>query len=73
MRLWQRDSILKITTLIIMYLVVTAILLGGIHQRNYQQYGSMEFVSQTGTAILGWVVPAIYQYSGQGSYQEGNK
>jgi len=71
LRLWQRDSILKITTLIIMYLVVTAILLGGIHQRNYQQYGSMEFVSQTGTAILGWVVPATYQYSGKGSYQEG--
>ena len=71
LRIWQRDSILKITTLIIMYLGVTAILLGGIHQRNYEQYGSMEFVSQTGTAILGWVVPATFQYSGQGSYQEG--
>ena len=73
LRLWQRDSILKITKLIIMYLVVTAVLLGGIHQRNYQQYGSVGFVSQTGTAILGWIVPATYQYSGQGSYQEGQQ
>jgi 4-amino-4-deoxy-L-arabinose transferase-like glycosyltransferase len=71
LRLWQRDSILKITKLIIMYLVVTAVLLGGIHHRNYQQYGSVGFVSQTGIAILGWIVPATYQYSGQGSYQEG--
>ena len=73
LRLWQRDSILKITKLIIMYLVVVAVLLGGIHQRNYQQYGSVGFVSQTGTAILGWIVPATYQYSGQGSYQEGQQ
>ena len=71
LRLWQRDSILKITKLIIMYLVVVAVLLGGIHQRNYQQYGSVGFVSQTGNTILGWIVPATYQYSGQGSYQEG--
>jgi hypothetical protein len=30
-------------------------------------------VSQTGTHLLGWVVPATYQYSGQGSYQEGQQ
>jgi 4-amino-4-deoxy-L-arabinose transferase-like glycosyltransferase len=72
-RLWQRDSILKIGTLAALCLTVIAVLLGGIHQRNYQQYKSTAFVSQTGTAILGWIVPATYQYSGQGSYQQGQK
>jgi len=71
LRLWHRDSILKIIKLISIFLIVVVTLLGGIHQRNYQQYDSMEFVSQTGTALLGWVIPATYQYSGQGSYQEG--
>jgi len=59
--------------LISMYLVITVALLGAIHQHNYQQYGSMSFVSQTGGAILEWVIPATYQYSGQGSYQEGQQ
>jgi len=72
-RLWQRDSILKIGTLAALCLTVIAVLLGGIHQRNYQQYKSTAFVSQTGKAMLGWVVPATYQYSGQGNYQQGQK
>jgi len=72
-RLWQRDSILKIGTLAALCLTVIAVLLGSIHHRNYQQYKSTAFVSQTGTAMLGWVVPATYQYSGQGSYQQGQK
>jgi len=72
-RLWHRDTILKIGTLVIFYLVIIGVLLGGIHQRNYQQYGSTALVSQTGTHLLGWVVPATYQYSGQGSYQEGQQ
>jgi len=72
-RLWHRDTILKIGTLAVLYLVIVGLLLGGIHQRNYQQYGSTALVSQTGTHLLGWVVPATYQYSGQGSYQEGQQ
>ena len=70
-RLWHRDTILKIGTLAVFYVVIVGVLLGGIHQRNYQQYGSTALVSQTGVHLLGWVVPATYQYSGQGSYQEG--
>jgi hypothetical protein len=73
LRVWKGDTILKITKLISMYLVITVALLGAIHQHNYQQYGSMSFVSQTGGAILEWVIPATYQYSGQGSYQEGQQ
>jgi 4-amino-4-deoxy-L-arabinose transferase-like glycosyltransferase len=72
-RLWQKDNSLKIIQLTVLYLFVVGTLLGGIHHRNYQQYGSTEFVTQTGGAILGWIIPAIYQYSGQGSYQEGQK
>ena len=72
-RFWQKDSGLKIIKLTVLYLSVVGILLGGIHQRNYQQYGSTAFVSQTGAAVLGWIVPAVYQYSGQGSYQQGQK
>ena len=72
-RLWHRDAMLKIGTLIVLYFVIVGVLLGGIHQRNYQQYGSTALVSQTGTHLLGWIVPATYQYSGQGSYQEGRQ
>ena len=72
-RLWHRDTILKIGTLVVLYSVIVGVLLGGIHQRNYQQYESTALVSQTGTHLLGWVVPATYQYSGQGSYQEGQQ
>jgi len=72
-RLWHRDTILKIGTLAVLYSVIVGVLLGGIHQRNYQQYESTALVSQTGTHLLGWVVPATYQYSGQGSYQEGQQ
>ena len=70
-RLWHKDNILKIGKLFIIYIVIIGVFLGGIHQRNYQQYGSKALVSQTGKHFLGWVVPAAYQYSGQGSYQEG--
>jgi hypothetical protein len=52
---------------------VVGTLLGSIHQRNYQQYGSIALASNTGSHLLNWVVPATYQYSGQGSYQEGQK
>ena len=72
-RLWSRDTILKIGVLSVLYLVIAGALLSGIHQRNFQQYESTALVSQTGTHLLGWVVPATYQYSGQGSYQEGQQ
>jgi len=72
-RLWHRDTILKIGTLAVLYLIIAGVLLSSIHQRNYQQYGSTALVSQTGTHLLGWVVPATYQYSGQGNYQEGQR
>jgi len=72
-RLWHRDTILKIGTLTVLFIIIVGVLLGSIHQRNYQQYESTALVSQTGTHLLGWIVPATYQYSGQGSYQEGQQ
>jgi 4-amino-4-deoxy-L-arabinose transferase-like glycosyltransferase len=72
-RLWKRDNISKISTLLTLYFLIVVFVLGGIHQRNYQQYGSTDFVSQTGRHIMNWVIPATYQYSGQGSYQEGQQ
>ena len=72
-RLWERDTVIKISKLVALYLLVVGTLLGSIHQRNYQQYGSIALASNTGSHLLNWVVPAVYQYSGQGSYQEGQK
>ena len=70
-QLWQRRSVQTIAASFMLYLLVAVIFFGGIHQRNYQQYGSISLVSQTGTHLLGWVVPATYQYAGMGSYQAG--
>ena len=70
-RLWQNDTVARIFMIGAIYVVVVGIVLGGIHQRNYQKYGSTAIVSQSGTHLLGWVIPAAYQYSGQGSYREG--
>lgn len=50
---------------------IFAAILGPQHVRNWQRYETLSFVSQGGTHLLGWVVPAVYQYSGRGSYQEG--
>jgi 4-amino-4-deoxy-L-arabinose transferase-like glycosyltransferase len=72
-RLWCRDNILKIGTLTVLYLVIVVGLLHSIYQRNYYQYEVAALTSQTGTHLLGWVVPATYQYSGQGSYQDGQQ
>ncbi len=52
-------------------LLLTLLVLAPQHLRNWQQYGTSSFVSQSGSHVLGWVVPAVYQYSGKGSYQEG--
>jgi 4-amino-4-deoxy-L-arabinose transferase-like glycosyltransferase len=43
------------------------------HWRNWDSYQATGFVSQGGTHLLGWVVPAVYQYSGKGSYDEGQR
>ena len=72
-RLWERDTVIKISKLVALYLLVVGTLLGSIHQRNYQQYGSIALASNTGSHLLNWVVPAVYQYSGQGGYQEGRQ
>jgi len=57
----------------LMYLIPIVIILGPIQYRNYHEYDSLSLVSQGGSHILYWVVPAVYQYSGQGSYQDGSK
>jgi hypothetical protein len=67
----QRKSFLKIGSLVGMYIAIVMILLGGVLQHNYHQYGSMALASDAGKHLIGWVVPATYQYSGQGSYQQG--
>ena len=72
-RMWKRDSVFKISKLIALYLIVVGAVLGGVHQHNYQNYRSTALVSQTGTHLLYWVAPAVYQYSGQGNYQEGQE
>lgn len=50
---------------------IFAAILGPQHLRNWQRYETLSLVSQGGNHLLGWVVPAVYQYSGRGSYQEG--
>jgi 4-amino-4-deoxy-L-arabinose transferase-like glycosyltransferase len=72
-RVWKKDSFLKISMLVTLHIIIIGILLGGVYQRNYQQYDSIALSSQTGGHVLGWVVPATYQYSGQGDYQEGQE
>jgi 4-amino-4-deoxy-L-arabinose transferase-like glycosyltransferase len=72
-RMFSGDGYLKIASLSILYLVVISLLFGGIHHRNFQQYKTAQLVYQTGGHILWWVVPATYQYSGKGSYKEGQK
>ena len=70
-RFWRKDSIVQVGRMIVLYLLIVATILGGIHHRNYTQYQSTALVSHTGSHLLNWVVPATYQYSGQGSYKEG--
>jgi hypothetical protein len=72
-RLVNQDSIINVGKLIVIYIITVLIAFSSIHQRNFQEYGSISIVSQTGTHFLGWVIPATYQYSGLGSYQEGQK
>jgi hypothetical protein len=72
-RFWRKDSIKKVVGIGVLYMLIIAVVLGGVHHRNYTQYQSTSFVSHTGSHLLNWVVPATYQYSGQGSYKDGQK
>jgi hypothetical protein len=56
---------------VFIYLIPIAIIVGPIQYRNYDKYDTFLLVSQSGSHTLNWVVPAVYQYSGQGSYQNG--
>ncbi len=54
-------------------LLILAVVLSPQHWRNWGDHQATGFVSQGGTHLLGWVVPAVYQYSGKGSYEEGQQ
>jgi len=70
-RLLKRDNFVKISMVVILCVSIVASILGGIQHRNYTKYNAAALASDTGTHLLGWVVPATYQYSGMGTYQEG--
>jgi len=72
-QLWKKDPIVRIGKNIVLYFLIVVTIFGWIHHRNYTQYQSTALVSHTGGHLLNWVVPATYQYSGQGSYQEGQE
>ncbi len=71
--IYSGESTQRIGRRLLVGIAVVTILLGPQHMRNWEQYRTLDFVSQTGTTLLGWVVPAAYQYSGQGSYQDGQE
>lgn len=52
-------------------LIVAFVVLLPQYWQNWTKYGEFNFVSQGGVHLLGWVVPAVYQYSGGGSYEAG--
>jgi len=70
-RLLKRDNFVKISMVVILCVSIVASILGGVQHRNYTKYNAVALASDTGTHLLGWVVPATYQYSGMGTYQEG--
>ena len=67
----RKVKLKQILYTVLIYLIPVVIALGPLHHRNYDKYNSFLLVSQGGKHTLKWVVPAVYQYSGQGSYQEG--
>ena len=69
----KRIQLKEIMYNILIFLIPIVIAFGAIHQRNYYEYNSFSLVNQGGVHALKWVVPAVYQYSGQGSYQDGQK
>jgi len=54
-------------------LLVAAIIISPQHFKNWMDHGSFAYASQGGSHMLGWVVPAVFQYSGEGSYQQGQE
>jgi hypothetical protein len=69
--IWKKISLKNTVYSLMLYLIPVIIIFGPTHYRNYNEYNSFSLVSQGGGHALYWVVPATYQYSGQGSYQEG--
>jgi len=69
--IWKKILFKQVVYSLLLYIIPIVITLGPIHHRNYYEYNSFSLTSQSGGHTLGWVVPATYQYSGQGSYQEG--
>lgn len=69
--LLRRGNLRPLLTLAATGLLVLGVTLLPQHWRNWHGYQATEFVSQGGTHLLGWVVPAAYQYSGRAGYSEG--
>jgi len=69
--IWRKVLIKQAIYSLLLYIIPIAITLGPIHYRNYYEYNSFSLTSQSGGHALGWIVPATYQYSGQGSYKKG--
>jgi len=68
---WKTKSFKQVIYSLLLYVLPVVVAFGSIHYRNYSEYNSFSLVSQGGGHAMYWVVPATYQYSGQGSYQEG--
>ena len=69
----SKETMLRIGIRLVGVFFVSTLALGATHYRNYVEYGAFGLVTQGGTHLFGWVLPAAYQYSGQGSYQDGQK
>ena len=68
---WKNITFKQAIYSLVIYIIPVLIAFGSLHNRNYDEYNSFSLTSQGGGHTLYWVVPASYQYSGQGSYQEG--
>ena len=71
--LLRGNHLRALVTLAAASLLVLGMTLSPQHWRNWDGYQATGFVSQGGTHLLGWGVPAVYQYSGMGAYDEGQK
>ena len=69
--IWKRVELKKVIYSLFLYIIPFVIIFGSIHHKNYHEYSTLSLTSQGGGHALNWIVPAVYQYSGQGSYQEG--
>jgi hypothetical protein len=71
--LLNRVSFPRIALLSCLSFAAFTLVLSPILVRNYNEYGTFSITSQSGGHAIGWVVPAVYQYSGMGDYTEGQK